>query len=131
MLTIYGARANNLKNIDVSIPLGVFTVVTGVSGSGKSTLINNILYNSLAAKLNGARLRASEHDSIEGIEYTDKVINIDQSPIGRTPRSNPASLILSASCSARPMRPSCAAIRQAASALTSREDAARPARAMV
>lgn len=90
MLTIYGARANNLKNIDVSIPLGVFTVVTGVSGSGKSTLINNILYNSLAAKLNGTRLRASEHDSIEGIEYTDKVINIDQSPIGRTPRSNPA-----------------------------------------
>ncbi len=90
MLTIYGARANNLKNIDVSIPLGVFTVVTGVSGSGKSTLINNILYNSLAAKLNGVRLRASEHDSIEGIEYTDKVINIDQSPIGRTPRSNPA-----------------------------------------
>ena len=90
MLTIYGARANNLKNIDVSIPLGVFTVVTGVSGSGKSTLINNILYNSLAANLNGARLRASEHDSIEGIEYTDKVINIDQSPIGRTPRSNPA-----------------------------------------
>lgn len=90
MLTIYGARANNLKNIDVSIPLGVFTVVTGVSGSGKSTLINNILYNSLAATLNGARLRASEHDSIEGIEYTDKVINIDQSPIGRTPRSNPA-----------------------------------------
>lgn len=90
MLTIHGARANNLKNIDVSIPLGVFTVVTGVSGSGKSTLINDILYNSLAAKLNGARLRASEHDSIEGIEYTDKVINIDQSPIGRTPRSNPA-----------------------------------------
>ena len=90
LLTIHGARANNLKNIDVSIPLGVFTVVTGVSGSGKSTLINDILYNSLAAKLNGARLRASEHDGIEGIEYTDKVINIDQSPIGRTPRSNPA-----------------------------------------
>ena len=90
MLTIHGARANNLKNIDVSIPLGVFTVVTGVSGSGKSTLINDILYNSLAGKLNGVRLRASEHDSIEGIEYTDKVINIDQSPIGRTPRSNPA-----------------------------------------
>lgn len=90
MLTIHGARANNLKNIDVSIPLGVFTVVTGVSGSGKSTLINDILYNALAAKLNSARLRASEHDSIEGIEYTDKVINIDQSPIGRTPRSNPA-----------------------------------------
>ncbi|MEE1231108.1 MAG: excinuclease ABC subunit UvrA, partial [Phascolarctobacterium sp.] len=89
-LTIKGARANNLKNIDVSIPLGVFTVVTGVSGSGKSTLINDILYNALGAKLNGARLRPAEHDSIEGLELVDKVINIDQSPIGRTPRSNPA-----------------------------------------
>lgn len=89
-LTIRGARANNLKNIDVSIPLGVFTVVTGVSGSGKSTLINDILYNTLGAKLNGARLRPAEHDCIEGVEYADKVINIDQSPIGRTPRSNPA-----------------------------------------
>ena len=89
-LVICGARANNLKNIDVGIPLGVFTVVTGVSGSGKSTLINDILYNALAAKLNGARLRPSEHDSIDGIEFVDKVINIDQSPIGRTPRSNPA-----------------------------------------
>ena len=89
-LTIKGARANNLKNIDVSIPLGVFTVVTGVSGSGKSTLINDILYNTLGAKLNGARLRPAEHDSIEGLELVDKVINIDQSPIGRTPRSNPA-----------------------------------------
>ncbi|MEE1195217.1 MAG: excinuclease ABC subunit UvrA, partial [Phascolarctobacterium sp.] len=81
-LTIKGARANNLKNIDVSIPLGVFTVVTGVSGSGKSTLINDILYNTLGAKLNGARLRPAEHDSIEGLELVDKVINIDQSPIG-------------------------------------------------
>ncbi|MGM9561273.1 MAG: excinuclease ABC subunit UvrA [Phascolarctobacterium sp.] len=89
-LTIKGARANNLKNIDVDIPLGVFTVVTGVSGSGKSTLINDILYNTLGAKLNGARLRPAEHDSIEGLELVDKVINIDQSPIGRTPRSNPA-----------------------------------------
>ena len=89
-LTIRGARANNLKNIDVSIPLGVFTVVTGVSGSGKSTLINDILYNTLGAKLNGARLRPAEHDGIEGLEQVDKVINIDQSPIGRTPRSNPA-----------------------------------------
>ena len=89
-LTIHGARANNLKNIDVSLPLGVLTVVTGVSGSGKSTLINYILYNALGSKLNGARLRAAEHDSIEGLELVDKVINIDQSPIGRTPRSNPA-----------------------------------------
>lgn len=89
-LTIKGARANNLKNINVSIPLGLLTVVTGVSGSGKSTLINDILYNALAVKLHGARLRPAEHDSIEGLENVDKVINIDQSPIGRTPRSNPA-----------------------------------------
>ncbi len=89
-ITVKGAKGNNLKNIDVSIPLGVFTVVTGVSGSGKSTLINDILYNALAAKLHGARVRPAEYGSIEGLEHTDKVINIDQSPIGRTPRSNPA-----------------------------------------
>ena len=89
-IEIIGAKANNLKNIDVKIPLGVFTVVTGVSGSGKSTLINDILYNALAAKLHGARLRPSEHKEICGLENIDKIINIDQSPIGRTPRSNPA-----------------------------------------
>lgn len=89
-IEIIGAKANNLKNIDVKIPLGVFTVVTGVSGSGKSTLINDILYNALAAKLHGARLRSSEHKEIRGLENIDKIINIDQSPIGRTPRSNPA-----------------------------------------
>ena len=89
-LTIKGANANNLKNINVKIPLGLFVVVTGVSGSGKSTLINDILYQALAVKLNGARLRPSAHKSIEGLENIDKVINIDQSPIGRTPRSNPA-----------------------------------------
>lgn len=89
-IEIIGAKANNLKNIDVKIPLGVFTVVTGVSGSGKSTLISDILYNALAAKLHGARLRPSEHKEIRGLENIDKIINIDQSPIGRTPRSNPA-----------------------------------------
>lgn len=89
-IEIIGAKANNLKNIDVKIPLGVFTVVTGVSGSGKSTLINDILYNAMAAKLHGARLRPSEHKEIRGLENIDKIINIDQSPIGRTPRSNPA-----------------------------------------
>lgn len=89
-IEIIGAKANNLKNIDVKIQLGVFTVVTGVSGSGKSTLINDILYNALAAKLHGARLRSSEHKEIRGLENIDKIINIDQSPIGRTPRSNPA-----------------------------------------
>ena len=89
-IEIIGAKANNLKNIDIKIPLGVFTVVTGVSGSGKSTLINDILYNALAAKLHGARLRPAEHKEIKGLENIDKIINIDQSPIGRTPRSNPA-----------------------------------------
>ena len=89
-LKICGARENNLKNIDVEIPLGTLTCVTGVSGSGKSSLINEILNNRLSAELNGARRYAGKHDSVEGIEYLDKVINIDQSPIGRTPRSNPA-----------------------------------------
>ncbi len=90
IITICGARQNNLKNITVSIPLGTMTCVTGVSGSGKSSLINEILYKSLSSKLNGSRLKAGAHDSIEGVEHLDKIINIDQSPIGRTPRSNPA-----------------------------------------
>ena len=89
-LRIVGARQNNLKNINVEIPLGVMTCVTGVSGSGKSSLVNEILYKSLAKRLNRARTIAGNHDRIEGIEQLDKVINIDQSPIGRTPRSNPA-----------------------------------------
>lgn len=89
-LVIKGARQNNLKNISVDIPLGTFTCVTGVSGSGKSSLINEILHKHLAAELNGARIHAGEFDGMEGIEYLDKVIDIDQSPIGRTPRSNPA-----------------------------------------
>ena len=89
-LTVKGARENNLKNITVSIPLGTFTCVTGVSGSGKSSLVNQILYKYLAAKLNRARTRPGAVDSIEGADKLDKVIDIDQSPIGRTPRSNPA-----------------------------------------
>jgi len=89
-LRILGARENNLKDIDVDIPLGVFTCVTGVSGSGKSSLVNEILYKKLANKLNRAKVKAGEHRDILGLEYLDKVINIDQSPIGRTPRSNPA-----------------------------------------
>ena len=89
-ITVKGARQNNLKNIDVPFPLGVMTCVTGVSGSGKSSLVNEILYKHLAKELNRARVKAGEHDGIEGLEQLDKVINIDQSPIGRTPRSNPA-----------------------------------------
>ena len=90
LLTIRGARQNNLKNIDVPIRLGTFTAVTGVSGSGKSSLINEILYKSLAAQLNRARCKPGAHDAIEGTEALDKIIAIDQDPIGRTPRSNPA-----------------------------------------
>ncbi len=89
-ITVKGARQNNLKNIDVDIPLGIMTVVTGVSGSGKSSLINEILYKHLARDLNRARCIPGDHDDIVGIEQLDKVIDIDQSPIGRTPRSNPA-----------------------------------------
>lgn len=89
-IKIKGARENNLKNIDVDIPLGVITCVTGVSGSGKSSLVNEILYKHLAKELNRARTIPGKHDGIDGTEQLDKVINIDQSPIGRTPRSNPA-----------------------------------------
>ncbi|HIW94573.1 MAG TPA: excinuclease ABC subunit UvrA [Candidatus Flavonifractor merdipullorum] len=90
LITVRGASENNLKNVDVSIPLGTFTCVTGVSGSGKSSLVNEILYKCLAADLNRAKTRPGAHKALEGEEFLDKVINIDQSPIGRTPRSNPA-----------------------------------------
>ena len=89
-LKLKGANENNLKNIDADIPLGIMTCVTGVSGSGKSSLINEILYKSLAKKLNRAHIVAGKYKSIEGIQQLDKVIAIDQSPIGRTLRSNPA-----------------------------------------
>jgi excinuclease ABC subunit A len=89
-LVVRGAAQHNLRGIDVSIPLGVFTCVTGVSGSGKSTLVNEIVYRAIANRLHRARLRPGTHDRIEGLDQVDKIINIDQSPIGRTPRSNPA-----------------------------------------
>ncbi|MBE5770244.1 MAG: excinuclease ABC subunit UvrA [Clostridiales bacterium] len=89
-LTIRGAREHNLKNIDVNFPLGLFCCVTGVSGSGKSSLVNSILYTALSHQLNRARQRTADYDGIDGVQQLDKIINIDQSPIGRTPRSNPA-----------------------------------------
>lgn len=90
MIKVVGARENNLQNISVKFPLGVLTAVTGVSGSGKSTLVNEILYTALASKLNGAKKVPGRHKSIEGVDQLDKIIHVDQSPIGRTPRSNPA-----------------------------------------
>ena len=89
-LRIVGAAQNNLKQITVDIPLGEFVCVTGVSGSGKSSLVNEILYKKLASSLNGAKMRPGKHKEIKGIDALDKVIEINQSPIGRTPRSNPA-----------------------------------------
>ncbi|MBV8170145.1 MAG: excinuclease ABC subunit UvrA, partial [Alphaproteobacteria bacterium] len=89
-IQVIGARGNNLQNVSVDIPLGTFTCVTGVSGGGKSTLVIETLYKALAKRMNGARVHPSEHDKIEGVHFLDKIVDIDQSPIGRTPRSNPA-----------------------------------------
>src|SRR5690606_20837389 len=88
-IIVRGARENNLKNIDVEFPLGKLICITAVSGSGKSTLMNEILYKRLAQIINGSKDRPGDHDGIDGVEHIDKIINIDQSPIGRTPRSNP------------------------------------------
>src|SRR5690606_13488508 len=89
-LKVHGAREHNLRNITVSFPLGQFIAVTGVSGSGKSTLVNDILYAVLANQINHARLVPGRHSRVTGLEHVDKVVGVDQSPIGRTPRSNPA-----------------------------------------
>ena len=90
VIEVQGARENNLKNISVKFPLGLFTCITGVSGSGKSTLVNEVLYKTVAKELNGANEKPGKCKGVKGLEQIDKIINIDQSPIGRTPRSNPA-----------------------------------------
>lgn len=131
-ITVKGAREHNLRGVDVEFPLGVFTAVTGVSGSGKSTLVNDILYNALAKELNGARTVPGRHSRINGMDLVDKVVHVDQSPIGRTPdptrRPTPVSSTRSATCSRRPPRPRSAATRRAGSASTSRVADVRPAR---
>ena len=131
-ITVKGCAVNNLKHTDFTIPLGTLTCVTGVSGSGKSSFVNEILYKKLAAELNGAKTRAGAHDEFIGIENLDKVIDIDQSPIGRTPRSNPATYTgcstTSANCLQRRRMPRRAATARAVSHSMSRAADAKPAR---
>ena len=132
-LKVVGARENNLKDLTVAFPLGVFTCVTGVSGSGKSTLVNTILYPVLADRLNGARIVPGKHTRVEGLDQCDKVIHVDQNPIGRTPRSNPATYTgvwdTQRSTVPKPPKRRCAATGRAASRSTSRVAVARPAMA--
>src|SRR5205823_10483283 len=90
LLSIIGARQHNLRNVDVNLPLGTFITVTGVSGSGKSSLINEVLYNTLARRLHRAKTPGAAHDDVRGLEHLDKIINVDQDPIGNAPSSNPA-----------------------------------------
>ncbi len=131
-VTVVGARENNLRGIDVAFPLGVLTSVTGVSGSGKSTLVNDILATVMANKLNGARQVPGRHTRVNGLDQLDKLVQVDQSPIGRTPRGRtrrptPACSTRSAPCSRRPPRRRCAATSRGGSRSTSRADAARRA----
>jgi excinuclease ABC subunit A len=132
-LRIEGASGNNLKDVTVEMPVGLFTCVTGVSGSGKSTLINDTLHALAARHLNGSSIEAAPCAAIDGLDHFDKVINVDQSPIGRTPRSNPATYtgLLTPIRDSSPAcpRPRPAATAPGASASTSRAGAARPARA--
>ena len=134
-LRVIGARHNNLKNIDIEIPLGAFVCVTGASGSGKSSLVSDILVEALRRDLNNGKGTPGDHDRIEGLEHLDKMIAIDQSPIGRTPRSNPATYIKvfddirKPVCSSCP-NPNAAAFARDGSASTWQGDAARPAAAM-
>ena len=132
-LTIKGARENNLKNIDVQVPLGIMTCITGVSGSGKSSLTNEILYKHLARTLNRARCIPGDHDDILGVEQLDKIIDIDQSPIGRTPRSNPATYtgVFDMIRDLFAATPDAKDIRRDVSVSTSKADAVRPAAEMV
>ena len=133
-LKLIGARGNNLKNVTTEIPLGLFTCITGVSGGGKSTLLIDTLYKAVARKLNRASEAPAPHDRIEGLEHIDKIIDIDQSPIGRTPRSNPATYTRARSRRSASGSRACrnrarAATSRGASPSTSRAGAARPARA--
>ena len=134
-LIIKGARQHNLKNIDVSIPLGTFTCVTGVSGSGKSSLVNEILYKKLGVELNRMKAHPGKHKKITGMEYLDKVVGIDQSPIGRTPRSNPPPIPICSTKSGISLpplrRPRPGATGRGDSPLTPRGAGARPAAATV
>jgi excinuclease ABC subunit A len=131
---IVHARGNNLRDVTVEIPVGLFTCVTGVSGSGKSTLVNDTLYTAVARKLYHAHAEPAAHDEIEGLDAFDKVINVDQSPIGRTPRSNPATYTglftpIRELFAEVPMARASAATGRGASASTWPAGAARPARA--
>ena len=131
-LQLTGATAHNLQNVDVEIPLGLLVCVTGVSGSGKSSLVVETLARALARRLNGAEARPAPHQGLRGVSQLDRLVEVDQSPIGRTPRSNrprtPACWTTSAACSPAPSRPGSAATASAGSASTPRAAAARSAK---